>query len=79
MEFYEISENIKKIRKEKKFSQSTLADRVGITRQTLSKLENGEIGKISLQVFVKVLEALDQELEAFNNLCQHWVIPKIVS
>ncbi len=62
MEFYEIAQKIKEIRKEKKLSQNTLATQVGITRQTLSKLENGEIGKVSLQMFIKILEALDQEL-----------------
>ncbi len=62
MEFYEIAEKIKNIRKEKKLSQSVLAKKAGISRQTLSKLENGEIGKISLQVFIKVLDVLDQEM-----------------
>ncbi len=62
MEFYEIAQQIKDLRKEHKLSQSSLAEKVGITRQTLSKLENGEIGKISLQMFIKILEALNQEL-----------------
>ncbi len=62
MEFYEIAQQIKDLRKEHKLSQSSLAEKVDITRQTLSKLENGEIGKISLQMFIKILEALNQEL-----------------
>ena len=79
MEFYEIGEEIKKIRKEKNLSQTTLADKVGITRQTLSKLENGEIGKISLQVFVKVLEALDQELSIDDKKPFYYFDPKSIS
>ena len=62
MEFYEIAQQVKDLRKEHKLSQSSLAEQVGITRQTLSKLENGEISKISLQIFIKILEALNQEL-----------------
>ena len=62
MEFYEIADKIKNIRKEKKLSQSALSEKVGISRQTLSKLENGEIGKISLQVFIKVLDILEHEM-----------------
>lgn len=79
MEFYEIGEKIKESRKEKNLSQTALADRVGITRQTLSKLENGEIGKISLQVFVKVLEALDQELSVDDKKPFYYFDPKSIS
>jgi len=63
MEFYEIGKKIKELRKEKKITQDELAKNVGISRQTLSKLENGKIHKISLQLFVKLLDELDSELE----------------
>jgi len=63
MEFYKIGETIKKLRKDKKLTQEQLAKRVGITRQTLSKLENGDIHKVSLQVFIKILDVFDYELE----------------
>jgi len=63
MEFYEMGETIKSLRKEKKLTQTKLAQKVGITRQTLSKLEKGEIDKVSLQVFIKILDAIDYELE----------------
>ncbi len=63
MEFYKIGTTIKKLRKEKKLTQELLANKIGITRQTLSKLEKGNIDKISLQVFIKLLDALDYELE----------------
>jgi transcriptional regulator with XRE-family HTH domain len=62
VEFYEIGQTIKKLRKDKKLTQSMLASEVGITRQTISKLEKGNIDKVSLQVFIKLLDALDYEL-----------------
>ena len=63
MEFYKIGSMIKEIRKSKKLTQEQIAKRCGITRQTLSKLEKGEIDKVSLQVFIRLLEAVDHELE----------------
>ncbi|HIP28668.1 MAG TPA: XRE family transcriptional regulator [Sulfurovum sp.] len=62
MEFYDIAKFVKDARKEKKLTQSELANKVGITRQTLSKLENGSIDKVSLQLFIKILEGLDLEM-----------------
>lgn len=62
MEFYEIGETIKKLRKDKKLTQVMLASEIGITRQTVSKLEKGNIDKVSLQVFIKLLSVLDYEL-----------------
>ena len=78
MEFYEIGEKIKKMRKERKLSQSKLAERVGITRQTLSKLEKGQIGKISLQVFIKILDGLNQELHLEEKKPFYYFDPKSV-
>jgi len=63
MQFYEIGDNIKSYRKSSAMTQQELASKVGITRQTLSKIENGEISKISLTSFIKILESLNLELE----------------
>ncbi len=63
MEFYKIGAKIKELRKEKSLTQEQLATKCGITLQTLSKLEKGNINKVSLQLFVKLLEALEYELE----------------
>ena len=62
MEFYKIGEKIKELRKDKKMTQGKLAAKAGITRQTLAKLEKGNINKVSLQVFVKLLDTFDYEL-----------------
>ena len=37
-----ISENIVKLRKKHKFSQEEVAEKIGVTRQTIAKWENGE-------------------------------------
>jgi len=63
MEFYEIGEKIRSLRKEKGLSQEALAKQIGITRQTLAKLEKGEIGKVSLLVFLRLIDVLGQELK----------------
>ena len=63
MEFYNIATRIKEIRKSKKLTQTEVAKKVGITRQTLAKLEKGEIGKVSLLAFIKILDVLEYELE----------------
>ncbi len=76
MEFYEIGELIKTSRKEKKLSQSALAKKVGTTRQTLSKLEKGLIDKVSLQLFIKVLETLDKELKLEDKKPFYYFDPK---
>ena len=63
MEFYKIGKKIKELRKERGLTQEALASNCGTTRQTLSKLEKGNIDKVSLQLFIKILEALEYELE----------------
>ena len=63
MEFYEIAERIKALRKSKKMTQNQLSEKVGISRQTLAKLEKGEISKVSLLVFIKILDILGYELK----------------
>ena len=63
MYFYDISKLTKKYRKDSNLTQQELASKVGITRQTLSKLEKGEIPKISLATFIKILDTLELELD----------------
>jgi transcriptional regulator with XRE-family HTH domain len=63
MEFYKVGIKIKELRKEKKITQEELSKKVGITRQTLSKLESGQIHKVSLQAFLKILDLLDYEMD----------------
>ncbi len=59
----EIGNKVRELRKEKKMSQETLAELVGLSRNTLSKLENGYIANISIVALDKVLNQLGYELE----------------
>jgi transcriptional regulator with XRE-family HTH domain len=63
VEFYKIAQEIRNIRKEQKLTQEQLAKSTGTSRQTISKLERGNIDKISLQLFIKILDSLNYELE----------------
>jgi transcriptional regulator with XRE-family HTH domain len=59
---HELGKMLKNKRKEHGLSQQYVAERSAITRQTLSKLENGVWGSgVSLLSLVKVLEVLDLE------------------
>ncbi len=63
MNLLELGANIKKFRKEKKITQTSLANSVGISRTTLSKLENGYFAQISIVVLSNVLNHLGYELD----------------
>ncbi|KYJ85519.1 helix-turn-helix domain-containing protein [Sulfurovum riftiae] len=76
MEFYEIGNRLKTLRKEKGMTQEDVAVQLGITRQTLSKLEKGEIGKVSLLVFLKLLDLLGQELQIEEKKPFYYFDPK---
>ena len=66
MNLSEIGNTIKKIRKEKKLTQDELAKMVNISRPTLSKLENGELGKVSIATFVSILRILGYDLKIIS-------------
>lgn len=78
MEFYEIGTKLKALRKEKELSQEALAKEVGITRQTLAKLERGEIGRVSMLVFLKLLGALGQEMQIEKKKPFYYFDPKSI-
>ena len=59
----ELGNRIRDLRKEKNISQESLAKIVGISRNTLSKLENGYISNISIVTLDKVLNALGYQLD----------------
>ena len=54
---------IKQLRKERKTTQADLAKQVGISRATLSKLENGYLAQISIVVLNDILNHLGYELD----------------
>ncbi len=59
----EIGTKVKSLRKEKNISQENLAKMVGISRNTLSKLENGYIANISIVTLDRVLNVLSYEID----------------
>ena len=56
-----VGKNITKFRKEAKIRQEELANRLGITTTTLSKIENGE-GSVRLDLLEKIAEELQVRL-----------------
>jgi transcriptional regulator with XRE-family HTH domain len=59
----DIGNRVKELRKEKGIKQEELAKAAGISRNTLSKLENGYIANISIVTFDKVLNVLGYQLD----------------
>ena len=58
MDYYEIGQRIRKIRKAHGLSQESLAERVGISNTHMSHIETGNT-KLSLPVLVALADALD--------------------
>jgi transcriptional regulator with XRE-family HTH domain len=70
MDYYEIGQRIRKIRKSRKLSQEELAEKIGISTTHMSHIETGNT-KMSLPVFVDIAEALEvrtDELLHDNNI-----------
>lgn len=62
MQYWEIGPSIRELRKEKGITQAELAVAVGVSRVTLSKLENGKLAGISIGVILSILERFDREI-----------------
>lgn len=63
MNLLELGETVKRLRKNRQMTQEVLAKKVGISRATLSKLENGEIAHVSIVVLNDILNHLGYELD----------------
>ena len=62
MKFWEMGLSIRAHRKQRGFTQAELATRAGISRVTLSKLENGRLAGISITMILSVLDNLGLEI-----------------
>lgn len=56
-----LNDNIKHIRKDKKISQQDLADKIGVDRSTISRIENGEI-ETTIDNAIKIADTLNISL-----------------
>lgn len=63
MKIYEIGESIRSLRKEHNLSQHELAEIAGISRMTLSKLENGKTSSVTINTLIRILERLGYEID----------------
>jgi len=63
MHLSNLGKRIKALRKEKGLTQEALAQEVGLSRATLSKLENGYLANVSIATLDNVLSILGYELE----------------
>lgn len=80
MKLDELGKEIKFLRKEKNWSQDDLEKYSGITKRTISKIENGFIDEVGIKKVEIILDLLDVEfslrskgrpktLEEFQNDC----------
>jgi transcriptional regulator with XRE-family HTH domain len=61
MTILELGEKIRSIRKEKKWSQDDLEKYSGITKRTISKIENGFIDEVGIKKIGIILDLLGYE------------------
>ena len=63
MNLLELGDTVKKLRKERGITQEMLAQKVNISRATLSKLENGKVAQVSIVTLNDILNHLGYELD----------------
>ena len=63
MKLYEIGQQIRTLREAKKLTQEQLANKCGISRVTLGKVERGELGNTSVKTLDIILASLGLEME----------------
>ena len=63
MDYYEIGQRIRRVRKAKGMSQETLTEKVDISTAHMSHIENANT-KLSLPVFIAIAEALEVQLDS---------------
>ena len=63
MNLLELGSTVRRLRKERGMTQEALADKAGISRATLSKLENGNIAQVSIVTLNDILNHLGYELD----------------
>jgi transcriptional regulator with XRE-family HTH domain len=59
---FKIGKRIRLERKQRKMSQSVLAELLGMSRSTISQIENGTVQDIGVRKLIRILEVFDLEL-----------------
>lgn len=60
--FCQIGQQIKLARKRRKMSQADLAMMLGMSRTTISQIENGSVQEIGVRKLIRILEMFELEL-----------------
>jgi transcriptional regulator with XRE-family HTH domain len=60
----DVSETLRDVRKESRLTQGELAERAGVTRSTVSRMENVTNNDMSLDAVLRLFEAAGYELHA---------------
>ena len=63
IDFVELGKSIKKFREAKNMSQTDLGDKVGLSKATISKYEDGKIKKIDIKLIAAMTRALEVEFD----------------
>ena len=61
MTLIELSQSIKQLRKDKNYSQADLENYLGISKRTISKIENGFVDEIGIKKVEMILDLLGVE------------------
>jgi transcriptional regulator with XRE-family HTH domain len=59
---FEIGRHIREERKRRKISQTQLAELLGMSRSTISQIENGIIQDIGIRKIIRILDVLELEI-----------------
>ena len=59
---FDIGQQIRAERKRRKMTQSELAKLLGMSRSTISQIENGTVQEIGLRKLIRILDVLGLEL-----------------
>ena len=62
LNLFELGQEIKKMRQNKKWSQDTLEQYSGITKRTISKIENGFMDEVGIKKVSAIVDLLNMEL-----------------
>ncbi len=60
---FEIGRHIRKERKKRRMTQKQLGELLGMSRTTISQIENGVVQDVGIRKILRILEVLDLEIK----------------